>query len=331
MQIIKQKKLSIIFPVYNEQESLPHVFEALKGFIPKLSEIDIAVEIIFVDDHSTDRSPELLAAHCHNSDLYRYVRLSKNSGNHIAVIAGFYQSRGDCSVFLAADLQDPLELIIEMVRKWQQGYQIVWAIRSRIEGVSRSERTMSSLFYKLFNKFGEVSLPPSGADFALLDRRAMEAMKQAHGTVPSLGAILSSLGFKSTEIEYVKKARKFGKSKWNWSKRVTAAIDAFVSFSFAPMRLMSYIGFIFAFFGFLYAVFVLIIRIAGAKPIQGWSSLMVVVLIIGGIQMIMLGILGEYLWRTLAEAKNKPLFFIESSSDSAEVEDNASVSVMISQ
>ena len=313
MSLNNKVLLSIVFPVYNEEQSLPFLFDAIIAFTTSLNDTDC--EIIFVDDCSTDNTPAILRQACENNNSFHYLRLSKNSGSHIAIIAGMQYCKGNCAVFMASDLQDPLQLIIKMLEKWKEGYNNVWAVREQIEGISISNKIFSRLFYFLINKFAEIKLPPTGADFALLDRKVINALLKSTGTNPSLSGLIASLGFKSSEIMYIKEKRQHGKSKWTLSKKVKAFMDAFVQFSFAPMRLMIYMGFTFAGLGFLYALFIIMLRIFSNTPILGWASIMIVVLVVSGVQMIMIGVLGEYLWRNLEESRKKPLYFIEESSD----------------
>jgi dolichol-phosphate mannosyltransferase len=304
--------VSIVIPMYNEEESIPALLERLEAFCATLRDVD--VEVIFVDDHSKDATPRMLAQACQANPKYRYLRLSRNSGSHIAIIAGLDFAKGDCAVFLAADLQDPPELIPQMIQEWRQGNHVVWAVREKREGVSFSEKFFANTFYWLMNRFSQVQLPPTGADFALIDRVVIDAIPASAGTNPSLINTIIWNGFRQTWIPYVKEARKFGRSKWNLGMKLKAFADAFVSFSFVPMRMMLYAGTITATIGFLYAIVVVAVRLFTNGPIEGWASLMVVILIIGGMQMLMLGVLGEYLWRTLEESRKRPLYLIEAGS-----------------
>jgi dolichol-phosphate mannosyltransferase len=303
--------VSIVIPMYNEEESIPALLERLEAFCGTLR--DVHVEVVFVDDHSKDATPRMLAQACQANPMYRYLRLSRNSGSHIAIIAGLEFAKGDCAVFLAADLQDPPELIPQMIKEWREGNHVVWAVRERREGVSVSEQLFSRTFYWLMNRFSQVSLPPTGADFALLDRAVIDAIPASAGTNPSLINTIIWNGFQQAWIPYVKEARKFGESKWTLSKKLKGFADAFVSFSFVPMRMMLYAGMVTATLGFIYALIVVGVRLTSDQPIEGWASLMVVILVIGGFQMLMLGVLGEYLWRTLEESRKRPLFLVESS------------------
>jgi glycosyltransferase involved in cell wall biosynthesis len=305
--------LSIVIPVFNEETVIPVLVDRLRGFANVLT--PLASEIILVDDHSGDRSPDLLKEVCQSDPRFRYARLAKNSGSHVAILAGLAQARGECAVFLAADLQDPPELILQMLDLWRAGHHVVWAVREEREGISKVDLFLSNTFYRLLNLLGEVNLPPRGSDFALLDRKAIDALLKSAGSHPSIGGEIARLGFSSAEITYTKEKRAAGSTKWTLKKKLTAFADAFVSFSYAPLRAMSYLGMIFSFLGFGYALVVIILRLMTRTPVQGWSSLIVVVLVLGGVQMMMLGILGEYLWRTLEAARQRPIYFLEETSE----------------
>ena len=305
--------LSIVVPVFNEEAVLPALVERLCSLMDRLR--PLKVEVILADDHSSDRSPELLKEICGSDPRFRYARLARNSGSHVAILAGLGQARGECSVFLAADLQDPPELIPQMLEQWRYGNQIVWAVRKEREGVSKVDLFLSNAFYGLLNLMGEVSLPPRGSDFALLDNKVVSALLKSTGSHLSIIGEIARLGFSQAEIGYIKEKRAAGATKWTLKKKLTAFADAFVSFSYAPLRAMSYLGVLFSLLGFGYAFVVVVLRLTTRTPVQGWSSLIVVVLVLGGVQMMMLGILGEYLWRTLEAARQRPVYFLEDSSD----------------
>jgi glycosyltransferase involved in cell wall biosynthesis len=313
MKSTAQPSLSIVIPVFNEEAVFPLLVERLRRFADRLT--PLVTEIILVDDHSADRSPQLLREICHSDERFRYARLARNSGSHVAILAGLAQARGECAVFLAADLQDPPELILQMLELWRAGNHIVWAVREAREGISKTDLFLSNAFYRLLNLLGEVNLPPRGSDFALLDRKAIDALLKSTGSNPSIGGEIARLGFSSAQITYTKAQRAGGASKWTFRKKLTAFADAFVAFSYAPLRAMSYLGMLFSLLGFAYALLVIILRLMTRVPVQGWSSLIVVVLVLGGVQMMMLGVLGEYLWRTLEAARQRPIYFLEETSD----------------
>jgi polyisoprenyl-phosphate glycosyltransferase len=305
--------LSIVVPVFNEEAVIPALAERLRTFTARLA--PLVTEIILVDDHSSDRSPELLRELTQRDSRFRYCRLARNSGSHVAILAGLTQARGECAVFLAADLQDPPELILQMLSLWREGSHIVWAVREERQGVSKVDVFLSNTFYRLLNLLGEVNLPPRGSDFALLDRKVINALIESAGSNPSIGGEVARLGFSSSQITYTKAQRAAGTTKWTFRKKLTAFADAFVAFSYAPLRAMSYLGIVCSFLGFSYALLVVIMRLTVRTPVQGWSSLIVAVLVLGGVQMMMLGVLGEYLWRTLEAARRRPTYFFEETSE----------------
>jgi dolichol-phosphate mannosyltransferase len=310
---MNRPELSIVIPVYNEEAVLPTLRKRLCSFVDRLS--PLVTEIILVDDHSSDRSPEIIKGFCEQDPMFRYARLAKNCGSHVAILAGLARARGECAVFLAADLQDPPELVLQMMELWRQGHHVVWAVREQREGVSEIDIFLANSFYRLLNFLGEVNLPPRGSDFALLDRKAVDALLRSAGSDVSLGGEIARLGFSSEQIVYTKERRAAGASKWTLKKKLKAVADAFVSFSYAPLRAMSYLGISCSLLGFAYALLVIVIRLRSRAPVQGWASLIVVVLVLGGLQMMMLGVLGEYLWRTLEAARHRPIYFLEDVSE----------------
>ncbi len=307
--------LSIVIPVYNEEPVLEALVRRLRAIAERLAPLQI--DFILVDDHSSDRSPDMLKQLNRADSRFRYLRLAKNSGSHIAIVAGLAHSEADCAVFMAADLQDPPELIPRMLQMWREGNRVVWAVREARPGVSKLDVLMSNTFYRLMNLMGEVHLPPSGSDFALLDRKVIDALLESTGSHPSVMGEIARLGFSQAQIKYIKEQRQAGTTKWTLGKKLKAFADAFVLFSYAPLRIMSYAGMCCSIAGFAYALLVIVLRLVRSTPVQGWSSLMVAVLLLGGVQMMMLGVLGEYLWRTLEAARQRPIYFLEESSDSA--------------
>ncbi len=307
-------ELSIVIPVFNEEAVLPALRDRLCSFVERLT--PLVTEIILVDDHSSDRSQEMLKQFCQKNPMFRYARLARNSGSHVATLAGLGQARGKCAVFLSADLQDPPELILQMLDLWRCGHHIVWAVRQERQGVSSVDVFLSNTFYRLLNLLGEVNLPPRGSDFALLDRKALDALLASAGSDLSLGGEIARLGFSAEEITYTKERRAAGTSKWTLKRKFKAVADAFVSFSYAPLRAMSFLGVACSLLGFAYALLVIVVRLMTRTPVQGWASLIVVVLVLGGVQMMMLGVLGEYLWRTLEAARHRPIYFLEETSES---------------
>ncbi len=306
----EKPEVTIVIPVYNEEACLHALFERLEGWLAEVT--GFTAQVLFVDDHSADATPALLKEACEHHADWRYLRLASNSGSHIAIFAGLEYNQSDCAVFLAADLQDPPELIGEMVEKWKAGHQVVWAVREKREGVPASEMLFANVFYGLMNRFSTITVPPKGSDFALVDNQVVLALRQSMSASPYLMGEIARLGFSQDKISYTKAERSAGETKWNLSRKLQLVADAFTGFSFVPIRLMSYLGMAASVVGLLYAVVVVLNKILIGGPVDGWSSLMVVVLLMGGFQMTMLGVLGEYLWRTLEESRQRPKYFVES-------------------
>jgi len=300
--------ISIITPAFNEAENLHEFYGRLCRVLDKMN---THWEWIVVDDHSTDNTFGVIKRIVEQDDRVSGLRLSRNSGAHIAIRCGLNNAGGGCAVVMAADLQDPPEALPDLLEKWQEGAQVVWAARDRIEGVRKRDLAFGRLFWLLISHLtGMKELPATGADFFLVDRRVLNYLDQFHETNFNLVMLISWMGFKQTTVRYTKQARKSGRSGWSFEKKLKIALDSIISFSYLPIRLMSYLGIIAGLLGFVYAVVVFINFLMGFT-IQGWTSLMIVILIFGGIQMLMMGILGEYLWRTMSEAHGRPPYLVE--------------------
>lgn len=301
--------LSVVTPAYNEARNLPVLYERLVQVIGGLG---VDWEWIVVDDHSGDDTFAVAAGIAQRDSRVQAVRLARNSGSHTAITCGLHQARGDCAVVLAADLQDPPETLPALLEQWRAGSQVVWAVRARREGERASTVGFARLYYLIMRRLvGMQEMPASGADFFLLDRRVLDAFRQFNESNVSILALLTWMGFRQTSIAYDKQARLHGQSGWSLGKKFKLVVDSVTSFSYLPIRLMSIVGFIVAIIGFLYAGVVVVNALAGRPP-EGWASLMVVVLVVGGIQMLMMGVLGEYLWRALDEARTRPRYLVES-------------------
>ena len=301
-------RLSLVTPAYNEAENLPLLYGRLSAV---LNPLDVDWEWIVVDDHSADATFGTVAEIALRDPHVRAVRFARNFGSHKAILCGLDHARGDCAVVLAADLQDPPETIPTLLAKWREGAQVVWAARAGREGERAATVGFARLYYLLMRHVvGMKEMPSMGADFFLIDRAVTDALRQFNESNASILALITWMGFRQTTITYEKRAREHGRSGWSLEKKLKLALDSITSFTYLPIRLMSYVGLVVALLGFLYAVVVVINALAG-RPVQGWASLMVVLLVIGGIQMLMLGVLGEYLWRALDEARQRPRYLIE--------------------
>lgn len=304
--------LSVVTPAYNEAQNLPLLYERLSQTASRLG---LEWEWIVVDDHSSDGTFAVLTELAERHRELRALRLARNFGSHTAVSCGLHHVSGDCAVVIAADLQDPPETLPLLFAQWCEGAKVVWAVRASREGEKASTIGLSRLYYWLMRHvIGIEQMPATGADFFLIDRRVVDAFRQFNESNISLFALITWMGFRQATVAYVKQARLHGRSGWSLEKKFKLLLDSVMSFSYLPIRLMSYLGFSIALLGFIYAGLIISNAFAGRPP-QGWASLMVVVLVIGGIQMLMMGILGEYLWRTLDESRRRPHYLIEATID----------------
>jgi len=300
--------ISVIFPVYNEKDNLNELYYRLAFVSSEISGQEF--EFIFVDDCSSDGTSTVLKDLRNSDDRVKVVRFSKNFGSHAALRAGLQRCKGDCAIVMAADLQDPPELIGKLLAEWDKNKRVVWGARTKREGEKASTNMLSRLYYCLINWLTDVKMPPLGADVFLVDRVAIDALKKMEEKHTSVFVSVAWLGFEQATIWYVKEARFAGKSKWTLGKKVKLAVDSMLAFSDIPIRYMSFIGVLTAISGFIYSFFIIWLRMNGS-PVEGWSSIMCAILIIGGLQMVMLGVLGEYLWRTYDESRKRPKFIID--------------------
>lgn len=300
--------ISIIIPTYNEEDNLSELHHRLSGIAKKIKKHDF--EIIFVDDCSSDKTPDILEKIESTDNRVKIIRFSRNCGSHAAVMAGLDFCKGNVAIMLAADLQDPPEIIPQLLLEWEKGFKVVWGVRDKREGENFFTLFCSRIYYFLMNRLTDVTQQSAGADVFLIDRMVIEAIKKSPEKNTSVYMLIAWLGFSQINIKYIKEIRHAGISKWTTSKRLKLFFDSLISFSYVPMRFMSFMGLISAFLGLLYSLVVFINALKGL-PVQGWSSLMIVMLLLGGFQMIMLGLLGEYLWRTYDETRGRPRYVIE--------------------
>jgi glycosyltransferase involved in cell wall biosynthesis len=300
--------LSVVVPVYHNQETLRELHSRLvamcSGIVPD------AYELIFVNDGSTDRSWEVLS-HIAATDIrVRAIALSRNFGSQAAILSGLAQATGDRIAVIAADLQEPPELLSDLYTACDAGAEIALASRST-RGDPWVTRQFARIFYALLRRFALPEMPMGGFDCFVASRRVGQLLlSHARPNVYLPGELLW-LGFSRTVIPYDRLARPAGRSMWTFWKKFRFLIDSFVAFSYTPIRLTSTLGLLFAIAGFLYAIIILALRITSGFPVEGWASLAVIVLIIGGVQLIVLGTLGEYVWRTLDTGRNRPLYVVE--------------------
>ncbi len=302
-------KLSIIVPVYYNEDTLPRVFETLQGLAEKHGD-EILFEFVFVDDGSGDGSYELLKGFAAREPRARVIKLSRNFGAHTAVTAGISFSTGDCITGISADLQEPVDLLVDMYREWRKGFPVVIATR-RSRRESRLSVAFSNLYYGLMSRFSEVDFPRGGFDSFLIDRKVADVIRATEEKNTTVQGLILWSGFRRATVSYDRQARTGGRSRWTLSKKIKLFIDSFIAFSHFPIRFVSVTGIVVALLGFLYALAVIVDRVFLGGEVKGWASLMVVVLLLSGVQLVGFGILGEYLWRTIEESRKRPLFVVD--------------------
>ncbi len=299
--------LSTIVPIYNEAGNISPFFDRLTKILDALGE---PYEIICVDDGSSDESVALLVAERSRNPAIKIVRLSRNFGKELALTAGLDHAGGAAVVVIDADLQDPPELIPTLLAKWREGYDVVYARRTSRAGDNVAKRATASWFYRVYNRLADVGIPNDTGDFRLMDRRVIDALGQMPERNRFMKGLFSWVGFRQVAVDYEREPRAFGKSKWNYWRLWNLAIEGITSFSTAPLRVWSYVGVTFALLAIVYALFLVFRTILMGVDVPGYASLMVVVLFLGGINLITLGIFGEYLGRTYMEAKRRPLYLV---------------------
>ncbi len=302
------KKISIIVPVYYNQDNLLPLYADLKEKV--LTKLDTEYELIFVDDGSKDKSYEVMKDLAKVDKNIKLVKLSRNFGEHSALLAGLSQCAGDCAVRKAADLQEPSEVILEMIKKYKEGNKVVLAVRAdREEPVT--QKAFSNLYAFLMRKLALHNMPKGGFDTFLIDRQVIDVVVKMQESNTSLMSQILWAGFETATVPYVRKKREIGKSRWTLSKKIKLVYDSLLSFSYFPIKLITIAGFL----SFLIAIILLIVivykRMTGIIDVEGYTSIIMIMLMGFGIIMLSIGILGEYLWRTYDAARNRPPYIIE--------------------
>ena len=307
-------KISIIVPVYYNSDTLMLLYEDMKE---KILEQLGDYEIVFVDDGSQDHSWEIMNQIREMDENVKCVKLSRNFGEHAALLAGLSVCTGDCAVTKQADLQEDSEIILRMYDSWKRGNKVVLAVRSERDE-NAVKKFFASLYYKIIHKLVQERMPEGGCDCYLIDRQVIQVLELLDEKNSSLTLQVLWAGFQTEEIYFHRRDREIGKSRWTLAKKVKLAMDSMMSFSYFPIRFMSTVGVMFALFSLIMAVEVVVEKFTVGTPILGWASLMCIVLFGFGIMMLMMGILGEYVWRALDAARNRPPFLIDEIMDRTE-------------
>jgi dolichol-phosphate mannosyltransferase len=300
--------LSIVVPCYNEDAVLEQLHPRLVGVLEQIE--GTGFEIVYADDGSTDLTPNILRRLQESDSRVRVVSLSRNFGHQIAATAGLEHAEGAAVVIIDADLQDPPELIAEMVARWRDGYQVVYGLRASRAGETRFKQWTAKAFYRVINRLSETEIPLDVGDFRLLDRKVVDVLLAMPERDRFLRGMISWIGFKQIAVIYDRAPRRAGQSKYPLMKMLRFAMDSVISFSFAPLRLAIWLGFGAIAASFAGIVYALVIRLYTTDWVRGWTSIFTAVLFLGGIQLITLGVVGEYVGRIYAEVKLRPLYVV---------------------
>jgi glycosyltransferase involved in cell wall biosynthesis len=305
----EKKLITIVIPVFNEIEVIDACYARLGAVMQSLQDYDY--ELIFVDDGSRDQTHERLVGFHAQDPHLKIVKFSRNFGHQIAVTAGVDVATGDAIVIIDADLQDPPEVIPEMVKKWEEGYDVVYGVRQRRVGESRLKLLTAAAFYRLLRVFTNIEIPVDVGDFRLLSARAASELRKLREKDRFVRGLVSWIGFRQIGIQYERDSRFAGDTKYPFRKMFKFAIDGITSFSNLPLKLASWLGYLTSFMAFIYLASVFVQRALG-YTIEGWATIMVAMLFLGGVQLICLGIIGEYIGRIFNETKSRPMYVIES-------------------
>lgn len=298
---------SIVAPIYNEIDNLPELYRRVKEVMDASNE---TWELILVDDGSTDGSTDKIRELAQQDKKVRPVIFARNFGHQVAITAGWDYARGDAIVIIDADLQDPPEVILELAKKWKEGYEVVYAVRSEREGESWFKKFTASLFYRVIYRITDVKIPVDTGDFRLMDRKVVDVLKQMKERHRFPRGMSAWVGFKQIGVTYKRAARTAGVTKYPFNKMLRLALNAITSFSYFPLQVATFFGFVSAGVAILAIPLVIVLRIAGSHFFEGQTTTLISVLFLGGVQLISLGILGEYIGRLYDEAKGRPLYIV---------------------
>ena len=302
------KRVSIVVPVYNEEENIAHFVQSVEKVMETLP---YSYEILFIDDGSHDRSREILREMGGRDPHVQSIFLARNAGHQVALTCGTDHADGDAVITMDGDMQHPPELLPVLLAKWEEGYEIVQTVRLTTEGASLFKRLTSKYYYRLLNAMTDVEIQEGGSDFRLMDRKAVLALRRYHEHARFIRGIVGAMGFRKTTVEFVAPERFAGQSKFSLHKMISFALDGILAYSVQPLRAAFYVGICSALLAVLLFLHVLYETLRG-ETVAGWSTIVVCSLFFGGMQMMMLGVCGEYIARILQEVKNRPLYLIAS-------------------
>lgn len=314
------KTITIIVPAYNEEEALPYFFDRIKNVVDDIKNYNF--EILFINDGSKDKTLEIIKKYKEKENRISYVNLSRNFGKEVAMIAGLDYAKGDAIVFMDADLQDPPELIPELIKWWEEGYDDVYAKRKTRAGETWLKKFTSKMYYKVLQSLTNVQIQKDTGDFRLLDKRCVNVLKKMRETQRCSKSMFSWIGYKKKEVLYDRDPRIAGKTKWNYKKLIDLAIDGITSFTTSPLRISTYLAI--PTFGALviYFIYVICKMILITHKIDAYQAIILLILFFSGIQILLFGIIGEYLGRIFNESKNRPLYLVDEYNGEKETNEN---------
>lgn len=316
----EKKLVTILVPAYNEQEVLTLLYNRLQKIMNEQTNYNF--EVLFVNDGSKDDTLKIIQELRKKDNRICYLNLSRNYGKETAMIAGLDYSKGNCVIIIDADLQDPPELIPEMLKFWEDGYDDVYAKRKSRKGESFMKKFTSKMYYKTLQSVTKIEIQKDTGDFRLLDRRCVEALKSIRESERYTKGLFSWIGYNKKEILYDRDPRAAGKTKWNYGKLINLSIDGLTSFTTAPLRWSAIFGILVSLVGFIYMLVIIFKAIFNGIDVPGYASTMVVILFLGGLQLIFLGVIGEYLGRAFYETKGRPLYFVDRYNEEKETNEN---------
>jgi dolichol-phosphate mannosyltransferase len=300
-------RYTIIVPVYNEEAVIQESYRRLTRVMESTGE---PYELLFINDGSEDRTAEMIEGFAEKNECVKLLDFSRNFGHQIAITAGIDYASGDAIVIIDADLQDPPELIPKMIEKWQEGYEVVYAKRSQRKGETLFKKWTAALFYRLIGAMAEVNIPHDTGDFRLMDRKVCDAMQSIREKNRFVRGLVSWVGFRQTAIEYVREERYAGETKYPLKKMLRFSMDGITSFSYKPLKMATYLGFVVSSVSFVYLIVSLGQKIFTTSTMAGWSALIACLMLLNGVILIFIGILGEYIGRIYDETKNRPLYIL---------------------
>jgi glycosyltransferase involved in cell wall biosynthesis len=300
---------SFVVPVHNEEQTLPELVLRLQAVMHRL---DGSAEVILVDDGSRDGSAALMRGIQAHDTRFRIIELSRNFGHQLAITAGIDYARGQAVVIMDADLQDPPEVALELAAKWREGYEVVVAVRDERRGESWFKRTTAAMYYRLLRRLASVEIPADAGDYRLVDRKALDAFKALREKDRFVRGMFSWIGFRQAEVRFVRAERFAGETKYPLRRMIDLALDGFLSFSKSPLRLVLKLGFLVSAISFLGGLIAVACKITGVYVVTGWTSMVVAIFFLGGVQLTVMGLIGEYIGRIYEQVKERPLYIVRS-------------------